>query len=186
MDLLQGSHAWGVFARQLVRIYPSSRLQDIQHLTWKERAGQVQSARKLYKKIMVQQSARIPSLKIHFMIDQSAIKSFFKEIIWIQHLQVVRAIVVRWAFILSNCLIIPIETLVVLIIPIEIIGGSNNTNRESETKYETWNFPSAQASTGSSCLCLQDDFSKLVSAQNIVSASFFINVFVRSSKLHNV
>ena len=43
MDL-QGSHAWGVFARQLLHLYPS-RLQAIQQLNWKERAEKV-SARK--------------------------------------------------------------------------------------------------------------------------------------------
>ena len=37
---LQGSHAWGVFARRLVELYPD-RLRAIQHLGWRERAGKV-------------------------------------------------------------------------------------------------------------------------------------------------
>ena len=37
---LQGSHAWGVFARRLVELYPD-RLRAIQHLGWRERADKV-------------------------------------------------------------------------------------------------------------------------------------------------
>ena len=37
---LQGSHAWGVFARRLVELYPD-RLRAIQHLGWRERASKV-------------------------------------------------------------------------------------------------------------------------------------------------
>ena len=90
-DLLQGSHAWGLFARQLLRIYPASatsQLQDLQGLGWKERAGKVQYSKPFLS--MIQQSAR----------------KLFKEIVWFHnpHFQVVRAIVVRWAFILSSCL----------------------------------------------------------------------------------
>ena len=37
---LQGSHAWGVFARRLVELYPD-RLRAIKHLGWRERVGKV-------------------------------------------------------------------------------------------------------------------------------------------------
>ena len=44
MTDFQGSHAWGVFARHLLQLYPQ-RLEAIQQLNWKERADKV-SARK--------------------------------------------------------------------------------------------------------------------------------------------
>ena len=70
---LQGSHAWGLFARRLLQLYPG-RLQQIQDLSWKEKA------------------AKVPLLFL------------WKKKCMIQNLQVVRAIVVRWGSILIRLL----------------------------------------------------------------------------------
>ena len=90
MNLLQGSHAWGLFARQLLRVYPpaaAARLQDVQRIGWKERAAKVQYAK--------------PFFLWEIVWFNNLQENLFLRNCVIPHFQVVRAIVVRWA---SSCL----------------------------------------------------------------------------------